>query len=34
MYPPSTTRNRHIDVIGGLNERRLTRVLKQDICDG
>jgi hypothetical protein len=34
MYPPSTTRNRHKDVIGGSNEHRLTWVLKQEICDG
>jgi hypothetical protein len=34
MYPPSTTRNKHIDVIGGSNEHGLTWVLKQDICDG
>jgi hypothetical protein len=34
MYPPSMTRNKHIDVIGGSNEPGMTQVLKQDICDG
>jgi hypothetical protein len=34
MYPPPTTQNRHRDVIGGSNEHGLTRVLRQDICDG
>jgi hypothetical protein len=34
MYPPSMTRNGHRDVIGRSNEHGLTRVLRQDICDG
>jgi hypothetical protein len=34
MYPPSTTRNIHGDVIGRSNEHGLTQVLRQDICDG
>jgi hypothetical protein len=34
MYPPSMTRNRLRDVIGRSNEHVMTRVLKQDICDG
>jgi hypothetical protein len=34
MYPPSTTRNGHRDVIGRSNEHGLTQVLRQDICDG
>jgi hypothetical protein len=34
MYPPSTTQNVHIDVIGGSNGHGLTRVLRQDIWDG
>jgi hypothetical protein len=34
MYPPSMTRNGHRGVIGRLDEHGLTRILKQDICDG
>jgi hypothetical protein len=34
MYPPSTIRNRHRDVIGRLNGHGLTQVLRQDIWDG
>jgi hypothetical protein len=34
MYPPSTTQNKHRDVIGRSNEHRLTQILKHDIFDG
>jgi hypothetical protein len=34
MYPPSTTRNEHRDVIGRSNGHGLTQVLRQDIWDG
>jgi hypothetical protein len=34
MYPPSMTQKGHRDVICRSNENGLTRVLKQDICDG
>jgi hypothetical protein len=34
MYPPSMTRNRHRDVIGGLKGHGITQVLRQDVWDG
>ena len=34
MYPSSTTRNGHRDVIGRSNGRGLTQVLRKDIWDG
>ena len=34
MHPPSTTRNRHGNVIGRWNGYGLTQVLRQDIWDG
>ena len=34
MYPPSTTQNRHGDVVGRSNGHGLTQVLRQDIWDG
>jgi hypothetical protein len=34
MYPSSTTRNGHGDVIGRSNGHGLTQVLRQDIRDG
>jgi hypothetical protein len=34
MYPPSTTQNRHRDVVGKSNGHGLTQVLRQDIRVG
>jgi hypothetical protein len=34
MYPPSTTQNKHRDVIGGSKGHGMTWVLRQDIWDG